>query len=141
LSDRERPINAAPDHENDRSLRYRASAKAGIPIVQLSTDYVFDGRKDGPYPEDDPVAPLNVYGVWLERRADGLLCVQKRAALIVIRQPMRSAFRRFARRCAITRHSHCTPGQQKREAEAALRAPCRRGAFIPMQRCLRVAKR
>jgi dTDP-4-dehydrorhamnose reductase len=39
------------------------AAKRGIPIVQLSTDYVFDGEKDGPYVESDPVAPLNVYGV------------------------------------------------------------------------------
>jgi dTDP-4-dehydrorhamnose reductase len=39
-----------------------ASAKAGIPIVHLSTDYVFDGGKPSAYVEDDPVAPLGVYG-------------------------------------------------------------------------------
>ena len=39
-----------------------SAAQAGIPIVQLSTDYVFDGNKDGPYVEDDAIAPLNVYG-------------------------------------------------------------------------------
>ncbi len=31
-------------------------------LVHYSTDYVFDGRKDGPYTEDDPPSPLNVYG-------------------------------------------------------------------------------
>jgi dTDP-4-dehydrorhamnose reductase len=31
-------------------------------IVQLSTDYVFDGAKPGPYCEDDAVNPLSVYG-------------------------------------------------------------------------------
>lgn len=31
-------------------------------LVHYSTDYVFDGRKDGPYTEDDAPAPLNVYG-------------------------------------------------------------------------------
>jgi dTDP-4-dehydrorhamnose reductase len=39
-----------------------ATAKAGVPIVQVSTDYVFDGSKPEPYVETDPVGPLGVYG-------------------------------------------------------------------------------
>lgn len=39
-----------------------ACAKAGIPLVQVSTDYVFAGDKDGAWEVDDPVAPLGVYG-------------------------------------------------------------------------------
>lgn len=35
---------------------------AGIPLVHLSTDYVFDGSKDGPYREDDAPKPLGAYG-------------------------------------------------------------------------------
>jgi dTDP-4-dehydrorhamnose reductase len=40
----------------------QACASRGIPLVHLSTDYVFDGTKAGAYTEDDPIAPLNVYG-------------------------------------------------------------------------------
>jgi dTDP-4-dehydrorhamnose reductase len=37
-------------------------ASAGVPLVHISTDYVFDGKKSAPYVEDDPPAPLGVYG-------------------------------------------------------------------------------
>lgn len=37
-------------------------AKRGLPLIHLSTDYVFDGAKPAPYNEDDPTAPLNAYG-------------------------------------------------------------------------------
>jgi dTDP-4-dehydrorhamnose reductase len=39
-----------------------ACARRGIPLIHISTDYVFDGSKQGPYLEDDQVAPLSVYG-------------------------------------------------------------------------------
>ena len=38
------------------------AARSGALVVHYSTDYVFDGRADAPYREDDPPAPLNVYG-------------------------------------------------------------------------------
>lgn len=37
-------------------------AGLGIPLVHVSTDYVFSGQKDGAWEVDDPVAPINVYG-------------------------------------------------------------------------------
>lgn len=49
-----------------------AMAATGAPLVQVSTDYVFDGAA-GPYAEDDPVDPLSVYGrVKLESEAAAL---------------------------------------------------------------------
>jgi dTDP-4-dehydrorhamnose reductase len=40
----------------------QAAARTGRPIVQISTDYVFDGRLARPYREEDSVNPINVYG-------------------------------------------------------------------------------
>jgi dTDP-4-dehydrorhamnose reductase len=40
----------------------RACAASGARIVQVSTDYVFDGSKDEPWLESDAVAPLGAYG-------------------------------------------------------------------------------
>ena len=37
-------------------------AAHGARLIHLSTDYVFDGTKDGWYVESDPIAPLGVYG-------------------------------------------------------------------------------
>jgi dTDP-4-dehydrorhamnose reductase len=39
-----------------------ATSQLGIPLVHISTDYVFDGRKGAPYVESDTPSPLNAYG-------------------------------------------------------------------------------
>lgn len=40
----------------------RAAAASGCRVVQISTDYVFDGRGDRPYVETDAVGPIQEYG-------------------------------------------------------------------------------
>lgn len=45
-----------------------AAARLGIPFIQLSTDYVFDGSGERAWREDDPVVPINAYG---RTKADG----------------------------------------------------------------------
>jgi dTDP-4-dehydrorhamnose reductase len=39
-----------------------ATARRGVPLLHVSTDYVFDGEKGAPYVESDPVHPISVYG-------------------------------------------------------------------------------
>lgn len=40
----------------------RLCAEHGIPLIHVSTDYVFSGDKGAPYVETDPVSPETVYG-------------------------------------------------------------------------------
>ncbi len=40
----------------------KAANRLGIPVIHLSTDYVFDGKKNGGYIEDDTVGPQGIYG-------------------------------------------------------------------------------
>jgi dTDP-4-dehydrorhamnose reductase len=71
-------VNAAAYTDVDRAETEQAAAFAinaeaaaqlaaetgrrGIPLIHISTDYVFDGRKGAPYVEQDKMAPLNAYG-------------------------------------------------------------------------------
>lgn len=51
-----------------------ACAKGGAALIHLSTDYVFDGSKTGAYAEDEPLAPLSVYG---RTKAEGEAAIRK----------------------------------------------------------------
>lgn len=63
-------VDAAESHEAEAGIingdapgaMAGACAELGIPLVQISTDYVFDGQGDAPFAPDHPTAPLNAYG-------------------------------------------------------------------------------
>jgi len=40
----------------------QACRRRGVPLVHISTDYVYDGTKSAPYVENDATGPLSVYG-------------------------------------------------------------------------------
>jgi dTDP-4-dehydrorhamnose reductase len=44
------------------ALLARFCASSGVPLIHVSTDYVFDGAKGAPYVETDPTSPTGVYG-------------------------------------------------------------------------------
>lgn len=48
-------------NETATALLADACTAVNIPMLHISTDYVFDGSKEGLYTEDDPVNPLSVY--------------------------------------------------------------------------------
>lgn len=56
------PTLAHDINANGPAALAKACAAANIPIVHLSTDYVFDGAKAGPYLETDLPNPQGVYG-------------------------------------------------------------------------------
>jgi dTDP-4-dehydrorhamnose reductase len=71
-------VDAAEDSANAAAVRAanvdavghlaRAVRTCGATLVHISSEYVFDGRHEGPHPEDWPPNPLSVYG---QSKADG----------------------------------------------------------------------
>ena len=68
--------------DNADAVRYLREAcdRRSAHLVQISTDYVFDGTATRPYREDDPIAPLGVYGA---SKAEGEQAVHEAGGTVV----------------------------------------------------------
>jgi dTDP-4-dehydrorhamnose reductase len=78
----------------------------GIPLVHISTDYVFDGRKGTPYVEGDEVAPLNAYGRSKLAGERGVIAANPRHVILRtswVYSPHRKNFVRTILRLAVER--------------------------------------
>ncbi|ACI52725.1 dTDP-4-dehydrorhamnose reductase [Gluconacetobacter diazotrophicus PA1 5] len=60
----------------------RLCAARGIPLIHVSTDYVFDGTKGAPYVETDPTSPRTVYGRSKAEGEQAILAVHDRAIIL-----------------------------------------------------------
>ena len=69
---------------NADAVRYvgGACAERNVSLLHVSTDYVFDGRKDSPYVESDPTRPIQMYGKSKLQGERNALDVSPRAAVV-----------------------------------------------------------
>ena len=76
------PEAARAGNETGPANLAAACEAAGIPLVHVSTDYVFDGTKPKAYVESDPIAPLGIYG---QTKAAGEAAVRKAVRHVILR--------------------------------------------------------
>jgi dTDP-4-dehydrorhamnose reductase len=93
-----------------------ACAAHGLPLIHISTDYVFSGSAERPYRADDPTGPINTYG-WSKlegERAVAEFCPQH---LILrtswVHSPWGSNFVRTMLRLATSRHDISVVNDQR----------------------------
>jgi dTDP-4-dehydrorhamnose reductase len=73
---------ARHDNEIGPAVLADACAAARVPMVHISTDYIFDGAKKNAYLESDPVSPINVYGSTKAAGEDAVRRLLKRHVIV-----------------------------------------------------------
>lgn len=81
LAETERELARAVNHAGAAMLA-QCCRRRQVPLVQISTDYVFDGTKQGLYNEQDRANPLNYYGVTKYAGEQDVLATHERALVV-----------------------------------------------------------
>jgi dTDP-4-dehydrorhamnose reductase len=110
------------------------TGRRGIPLLHLSTDFVFDGEKASPYVEDDPVRPLSVYGASKEGGEQAVRTANPRHVILRtawVYSPFRKNFVRTMLRLAAEREEIRVVDDQRGSPTSAadLAAACGRIAL------------
>lgn len=76
------PDAAARANRDGPAILAAVCADVGIPLIHVSTDYVFDGMKGAPYNEADPTSPTAVYGATKLEGEQAVLAACPRAIVL-----------------------------------------------------------
>ena len=76
------PEAAARANRDGPAVLAALCADNGIPLIHISTDYVFDGSKGAPYTEADPTSPIGAYGASKLEGEQAVLAAYPRAIVL-----------------------------------------------------------
>jgi dTDP-4-dehydrorhamnose reductase len=120
----------------------RAAADRGLPVIHLSTDYVYASTGTEPYGEDAPIAPVNVYGA-AKAAGDAAVAAGNPAHLILrvswifgvyganfVKTMLRLGHQRSELRVVDDQQGAPTEARDIADAIIAIAAACRRPGFV-----------